>query len=266
MAEHNRYSLRAMFLGVACVAAGCLLYTLLKKSQREYSKSEYFEAAQRSVSYVVNSIEFLDTQPYVGNKARHRSYFYENDDKISWRLKYVALTPWKSADNLPPGHNVPWQSQFWNEWDDECHGTFCLCKDRSHLPRSERYTSLMTIVGRGSAYEFMKENGFEELSRVAPNTILVVEVSNSKTPWLQVGDLELDNIPASVNSPGELGIGSARGYSQFVVGFADKSVWMINSFIPFRELERFLTVEHSVGLDRQATLGQYGYEVDTDSL
>ena len=122
----------------------------------------------------------------------------------------------------------------------------------------------MTIKGIGSAHDFILQEGVDELLRVAPATIFLVEVVNSTTPWMQPGDLELGNIPTSINHPKLLGIGSEYGYHKFVVGFVDKGVWVLDSSIPFSELEKFMTVEQAMQHDREKVLGQYGDEVEFD--
>jgi hypothetical protein len=183
----------------------------------------------------------------------------------SWRLYYTLTYPFDDADFLDrPDGGQPWRSESFREWDDSVHWLFCLKKDID-APRDERYTHLMAIAGEGTAFEFMQQEGLDELRRVAPDAILLTEVINSKVPWMQKGDLDLDNMPHEINSHNELGIGSAHGYNQFGIGFADGSVWVLKSSVPFSQLEKFLTVERARKHDRQKILGKYVVEVEVVS-
>ena len=192
------------------------------------------------------------------SESRELSQTYGN----SWRLYYTLLFPWDDADRDRGDGNQSWQSEALRQWDDDIHPLFCLKKD-VNLPRDKRYTHLMAIRGEGSAFEYMQEHGFDELRDFAPNAILLAEVTNSNVPWMQAGDLELDEIPHEINSKDKLGIGSSKGYDKFGVGFADGSVWILDATLPFPSLKSFLTVESARKHDREKVLGKYRVEVDS---
>lgn len=236
-----------LFVCLILVVVLYLIATLPRRQTTEDLQRKHIGLAVFHAHLAISRLEYY-------NKPRHFTANVEN----SWRAKFVGVTPWQSEESTP-GLAVPWQSEKWKEWDDDVHPNYCLKHDPS-VPREKRYTGLMTVESDDSALQFIQKNGLEELLRVAPDTIFFVEVINSQVPWMQAGDLELATMPHSINCPDKLGIGSVYGYDQFIVGFVDKSIWVINSSIPFTELEKFLTVEDAKKYDREETLGPYGYE------
>lgn len=232
-------------LMLICILLGC---------RSKKGPAEHIEATSNRVGLVMAGFANLD-------KGRLSRKDHWNTHQNSWRLQWVAWTPWPAGENTPPSEDVPWQSEAWHEWDNDTHTLFCL-QECTNSPRNVRYTGVMTILGEGSAFEFLQQEGYQELSSVAPNAILLVEVVNSSVPWMQAGDLELDKLPRSINHPGQLGIGSVHGYDKFVVSFADGSIWAVDSSIPFSVLEKFLTVEGAKQEDRALTLGPYSQELE----
>jgi len=234
----------------------CFACIALWAWQSRNKQAEHIENTVRSLDMVLGGFGYIETSQ-LGAQSTESA-------KNSWRARHVVLVPSLGVD-WPPGMDLPWQSEAWREWDEGYHPMFCLQR-LDHLPREERNARLMTLLGKGSPFEFMKREGLKELQRIAPNAILLVEVINSSVPWLSPGDLELDKMPRRINDPDRLGIGSVHGYDEFVVGFADQSIWIINASIPFSELEKFLTVEQAMLHSREVVLGPYGSEFDLESI
>jgi hypothetical protein len=254
----NRF-LRYVLVGILALLAIGLSYSMLtdflntkKKADREKAHIEIVSWSMQAILY-----GFEKTNP-IG-----RSWSLEDEASgNSWRHYFVLTFPFGDA-GFPerPARDLPWQSEKVREWDDYHHLIFSLKK--TDPPRNKRYTHLMAMRGQGTAFEYMQEHGFGKLRDFAPNAILLVEVSNSKVPWMQAGDLEMDKIPHEINSKDKLGIGSSQGYDQFGVGFADGEVWLLDSSIPFTELEKFLTIESAQENDREKVLGKYRIEADS---
>lgn len=224
-----------------------------------YVNSAEVNQKRRHIEDVINSMEIV-TDGLARNPINRFWSLGDEASGNSWRLYFTLTFPYDDADRARGEGNQPWQAESLRQWDDDIHRLFCLKKDVD-LPRDKRYTHLMAIRGVGSAFEFMDREGIEELRRTAPQAILLTEVCNSTVPWMQAGDLELDTIPREINSSEKLGIGSAHGYDQFAVGFADGEVWLLDSSIPFSKLGKFLTVESAQKHDRKNILGKYGGKV-----
>ena len=93
---------------------------------------------------------------------------------------------------------------------------------------------------------------FEDL----PNDlILIVEVRESKTHWMQPGDFDVDNMPRTIDGKGVCISGFRR--PGFHVGFTDATVWLLRSDTPFEELSKFFRIESAEMHDREEVLGGY---------
>ena len=250
----SRFAWYFSLIAVICVAAFCALRLIKMKEQNKHQR-KHIETAARSMQLILSGIEFVENQDFITNIFQR--------DGVSWRLKQIVLMPWLDGGDRP-GVHVPWNSDVWREKDDSCQSVFTLDKDGSRLPRDQRFTRIMMIVGNGSAFNFLEMNSLDELCKIAPDSILIVEVTNSKVPWLAEGDLQLDDINRTICDPQQLSIGCSHGYDQFAVGFADQEVWIIESAIPFGELEKFLTVEGASQFDRESILTRYGRQVVPD--
>jgi hypothetical protein len=88
------------------------------------------------------------------------------------------------------------------------------------------------------------------------DTILVVEVYDSKFHWMQPGDIVLSKLDENVAAYRETGIGDPNR-TGFHVGFADGEVWHLTNDVPFHEFRKFCTVSGARRHDRTALLARY---------
>ena len=116
-------------------------------------------------------------------------------------------------------------------------------------------TNALAITGPGTAFG----DGVEmpkALENIPPQTILVVEVGASGTPWPMPGDLDIRTMPQTINASSGKGI-SSQNPDGFCVIFADGTVWCLSNKIPFETLQKFFTTESSKKSDRELLLGPY---------
>lgn len=116
-------------------------------------------------------------------------------------------------------------------------------------------TNMMAITGPGTAFG-CKERAPASLSELDSDTILVVEVWNSGVHWMESGDLDIRNIPRTINAPDGKGISSRYECGVHVL-FADGEVWYLSKNMPFEILERFFTIDGAKAADRKTLLQPY---------
>ena len=176
---------------------------------------------------------------------------------VGWRLKVVL----QSITSLPVGEPrpavTPWNDPSFRPLDDDSCHQFCLSRDAASLERERRFTRIMAIDDADSAYNRIRHSDYDEIEAIAPDAILIVEVSFSDVPWMAAGDLNLQELPSNFEHNGVLGIGSNSDDGSFAVGFVDGTVFIMRKDTPFERLEKFLTVEGVQGFDRDQELGDY---------
>lgn len=181
----------------------------------------------------------------------------------SWRLAMTIQWPVGDGDAWRPALATPWTSPVMMPWDDDWHALFCLQSDKSRSA-PKRFSRLLAVRGPGSAFDYVLAHGLTVTGKHSPNAILVSEVANSQIPWMKSGDLDLTTLPPRLNPTEQLGLGSDFNPDAFLVGFADLSVWAIDTTIPWRTLEKFLTTSAAREVNRDEVLGPYRVKIDAD--
>jgi hypothetical protein len=116
----------------------------------------------------------------------------------------------------------------------------------------------VAVVGPGTAFDDDQPHRIEE---VPGNALLVVETRGCRAHWMEPGgDLDIRTMPRVIGADG--GIGPATGgRPEFYIGFADRSVWLVRSDVPFETLSRFFTIEEARQQDRDLVLRPYANQV-----
>lgn len=177
---------------------------------------------------------------------------YVGERTVGWRLVWNVT----DLSRDPLSWSGDWRSSEYASVDKAAGNRFCLA-DVERLPRGQRFTRIMAIEGEGGAYEQIRQNGWANILKAAPDAILLIEVVNSQTPWMAAGDLDLDKCPHAIHPKTQLGIGANSRADGFLIGFVDGAVWSLDESIPFTELEKFLTVEGARAHDRESILKPY---------
>jgi hypothetical protein len=117
--------------------------------------------------------------------------------------------------------------------------------DRYEKVPAERIKGIVSVfIGPDTPFQIKSSM---RLSKVPPDTILLVESKPNAEHWMAPGDIELKIEPVSLPHSGK-GI---------VVGFADGEIWYLDDSVPVQELMRFATAEPIETRDRQKSLGPF---------
>jgi hypothetical protein len=120
---------------------------------------------------------------------------------------------------------------------------YCYTTEKESMSRLN--TNIMAITGPGTAFDGQIYRGHE-----LPNSlILFVEVADLGIHWMEPGDLDVRELPASLTS-------GLDGEGLFVA-FADNEIWYLRKDVPLEVLTKFLTVEEAQSQDREKLLGPY---------
>ena len=117
-------------------------------------------------------------------------------------------------------------------------------------------TRIFAITGPGTAFGDNETELPRSIKDLDVDTILIVEVRNSGTHWMEPGDFDIRTMPQTINAADGKGISSIHR-TGFHVGFADGEVWYLRNDCPFAELSKFFTIAGAKAHDRQTCLGPY---------
>lgn len=111
----------------------------------------------------------------------------------SWR---VLLLPFMEQEALYHQYSFdePWNGPNNSKLHDEVVSLYQCPSVR----RGEQVgnTSYMVMTGKGTAFDGDHETAFSEVADGTSNTVLIVEVANSETHWMEPTDIALDEAPA----------------------------------------------------------------------
>lgn len=119
-------------------------------------------------------------------------------------------------------------------------------------------TSYMAVVGPTTAWPGSNSTKAEDFRDGTGNTLMVVEVANSGTHWMEPRDLDYSTMPMSVNPKTGLGISSLHREPSWnrrllgaAVARADGSVYFLPTNTPVEELRALLTIAGGEKTDQQ---------------
>jgi hypothetical protein len=121
--------------------------------------------------------------------------------------------------------------------------------------RQGENTNYLAITGPGTAWGDGTTPPLS-LQDLDGDTILIVEVRNSGTHWMQPGDFDIRTMPRTINAPDGKGI-SGEYANGFTIGLADGRVRFLPRNVPFEVLEKFFTVEGAKQYDLDEELAPY---------
>ncbi len=171
-----------------------------------------------------------------------------SDDYTSWRLTAFILAVGYGGGADPP-YTVPdeWRRSRLLEDPIAEHGLWLFGGDRDNP-----YCDIFAVKGEGTAFG---ENDERDIGResLSNDSILIVEVADSRVHWLQPCDLNDGDCEEELEISG-------RDPDGFFVGFADWQVWLLSNDTPRALVYKFCTLEGAAENDRDELLGQYRIE------
>ena len=107
--------------------------------------------------------------------------------------------------------------------------------------RGKGQTSYVAVVGPGTAWPGAKSIDLAEIKDGTSNTILIVEVHNSGISWMEPRDLDVSQMPMTINP--KTGLGISSGHPRCAqAARADGSVFVIDENTPPETIRAMLTI------------------------
>ena len=145
----------------------------------------------------------------------------------SWRFRLLVFI---EAMMLDWDYGASWTDPA-NRWLVSApHHTYCFSERGDSAERL--HTNVVAISGPGTAFERDRASLFGDLTS---DLIMVIEIADSGIHWAEPGDLHIDDVPESITS----GI-DGNGVCML---FVDGTVFCLSHDVPFKDLEKFFTVE-----------------------
>lgn len=253
---------RAVTLGIVFCAASLGLFAIVRwvtpLNQRRGTRHEFEDiwCGLRNYSGIKNRLPFPVTREPTEEPTGPGAPNGTDRPLYSWRF---ALVPWRGY-SIGEGR---WdRSRAWDSPANREMLHFGVLYSYSYeapvdSERVPQYTNVLAITGPGTAFGCDDEPP-RALDKVSPATIIIVESRASGIHWAEPGDLDIRNMPESINGPDGKGI-SSRHPGGFHVLFADGQVWFLSEKTPFGTLKQFFTIESAAKCSREAELGPYAY-------
>ncbi len=148
----------------------------------------------------------------------------------SWR---VLILPF--LDQLPLykqyRFDEPWNGPNNQRLTDKALAIYtCPSDDQTEKNGRSRFTSYVAIVGPETAWPGGKSVADRDISDGFANTLLVVEVANSRIPWAEPRDLQIRQMAPTINSKSGQGISSRHGNGANVL-IADGSAENLQAWV-----------------------------------
>ncbi len=136
--------------------------------------------------------------------------------------QYDFTEPWNSPGNLAVANQLPW-----------------IYRDPFRRD-SNPTTSYMVLTGPGTIFEGSKAAHLRDIVDGTINTLLAVEVINSKATWTEPKDLDYSEMPLSINASQNGDCISSDRTDGAAVAFADGSVHILPNDLPTNTLRQFV--------------------------
>lgn len=166
----------------------------------------------------------------------------EGKATVSWR---GAAIPFMQAG--PPFWNIRisegWRDDANRDAYDKQPWFYCTSQARRGQTRVFAVTGHDTVFGMD-----------KQATVIDPDTIVLVEAVNSKTHWLEPGDVEISDIPNNDQPIASLPI---VGETDVIVGFYDCDAWRLSAGLPCSVFRKFGLVSQAKTHDREELLAPY---------
>jgi len=155
----------------------------------------------------------------------------------SWR---VLILPYLDRQDLYDKYDFsePWDgpnnSKLHNDWMYSFG-----CPDEQP-PTSSTDTSYVVVVGPNTMFPGAKAVTWRDVPDGDANTLMVVEVANSGIHWMEPRDLDITQMPLTVNPPKGKGVSSNHPDGPHAI-FADGHVKLLDDGVTPKQLKAMLT-------------------------
>jgi hypothetical protein len=248
--EHERapirYSLKGLLIGVTLLVCAIGLVAFLARQadvrrrhneirnalRQAYLSASVFDDARRRLPAAVFASP--DGKPLSSWRFQVAPYW-----GINWLGRQYYDAAWDASINAQPrsmGYYVNW-TKF--------------------LDDSPSTTNVFAISGPDTAFEVGEHPSFSKykLINVPGYCILLMEVADSKTHWMQPGDYDVTKLLAATGRLGDTVKGLLKDRVHIL--FADGEVWALSPDMPIDALKPFLTITAAKNADRDKQLAHY---------
>lgn len=253
MSRIKRYSLVVVAAGAVIAAGAWLTHLLQEAKERERSR-----VAVLGILWNLNDYSQMKNRlpPPTITDADGRPLF-------SWRF---ATASFLLGDPVQRGFygQAP---NIKKSWDSAENQRYQMPPHRDYAGSPANYLDgtrdggrarFVAVIGPGTAFE---EGSRLKMDQLPGDVLLVVETRGCPVNWMEPGgDLDVRTMPPQIGVDG--GIGPVEeGAKAFYVGFADGSIWLVRTSIPFGTLAKFFSATVAQPRDRETDLAPYTVKV-----
>ena len=240
----RQWTLRMLFVVVAFAALIVAIYVAGRRLDERAREVEHLYSMRKVI------IGFLNQSGPVRRRSISRAWTTDinGEPACSWRYEMCQWT----VHHCPRLQcDIPWNDPSHAEVRRQVYSDYCWTESA----RDNNHTNIFAITGPGTAFDPTREQSIADLDA---DTVLLVEVVNSKTHWMQPGDFDIRTMPRNIGRGinGETCI-SSESRRGFLVGFADGVVWRVSYDISFEQLSKFFTVDSAKTYDRDVVLSPF---------
>lgn len=236
-----RLNLRHVFVGVLCIGVICALI----KCERDRQKRTQKAAMRRSAYHKLHTIRFGLLELLKDGNLPAARQATGDGQFVSWRVRVRQ----QIEDRLP-------EYRSWESWNSEHNLTCCgneggifeasAANEKSAVASAQ----FLVVSGTKTAFPGTESISLSAIDDGLQNTILVVEVEDSRIHWMQPDDLRIEDL-ASESRSWTVNAGTYVLFADGVIGEWQKQ-------IPTELLKSFLTIDGGEAHSRQWLL-EHGY-------
>lgn len=226
----HRFSLKTLFIVLTIVSLflGLVGTRIHRARQEAMRRNNLFRIAMAFLIYHDQHGSFPPAystdesgKPMHSWRALLLSVMSEPEIQKTFR-SYNYNQPWDSPANQAVAANMP----------DVYRNPF--------LRESSQTTSYMVITGPGTLFEGDKTKSFRDVTDGTSNTVLVVEVANSKTQWTEPRDLDIDTMPRDFDASNQQECISGLLANGAMIATVDGSVHYLDQDLAAETLQNLL--------------------------
>lgn len=234
-----RFRLRTLLLTTAAIALICFGAYAVLRSARVKGFANHISNNFRSIALGLDNYSSSHERLPAPNLLDA-----DGSALSSWRF---AIISYMESLKIKRDHRAAWDDPANSRVRALAHEAFCWT--------DSPLTSVFAITGGDTAFQ---ESEKLAISDLPPNLMLLAEVRNSKTHWMEPGDYEVSALLAANGRLGDIVKGLLP--DRVHVMFADGEVWALSPDTPMTAIHPFLTVTGAKDADRDELLASYRVE------
>jgi Protein of unknown function (DUF1559) len=234
-----RFTLRG---GMLAVAAAALVFGVLAATARRVNLNNRQLELRNSLKQIGLALSnFEGAHKSLPSAVRKDA---SGNEISSWRF---AIAPYLESFGRHFDLKAPWNSPVNSQLAGLKYSVYCW-NDAVPAP----HTSVFAVAGSSAAFDPIHAVALEDMP---PNLVLLIEVMNSGTHWMQPGDYDVTTLLSHTGRIGDH-LHSLLPDRLHVL-FADGEVWALSPDAPMTALHPFLTIAGAETHDRNQLLTPY---------